>query len=300
MTACWSSFGLVARAMWPDARPAGRRIRNVGKTAWGSVLVISARLASAWCFPPEQALTRRPTTAPVAQRYNDIWFVTPELGWAVNSNGQILKTADGGALAARRRRLGISLSAEGNHEWGSGEVNEQEVRELFFERLEHLSAEAGYELCRPDYVVEMPQSGERIRGRDKMPAFEEAYPNPPTITPRRVVGAGAGLAVAMGRIDRGTDSCRRTEHRMPGPQDRLLTLAEHGAAQLLVALAWRLEGGQLASSDRLLARLCAILPNDVAMASILLLHKVVHGVEPALRKQSAEVLGDLGRGDPGR
>ena len=40
--------------------------------------------------------TWRPTNAPVAQRYDDICFLTPELGWAVNSNGQILHTADGG------------------------------------------------------------------------------------------------------------------------------------------------------------------------------------------------------------
>jgi hypothetical protein len=69
-------------------------------------------------------------------------------------------------------------------------VIEQEVRELFFERLQHLSAEAEYELRHPDYVMEMPQSGERIRGRDNMRAFQEAYPNPPTIQPRRVVGSG--------------------------------------------------------------------------------------------------------------
>ncbi|HEX3214340.1 MAG TPA: hypothetical protein VH016_17350 [Actinomycetota bacterium] len=67
-------------------------------------------------------------------------------------------------------------------------MNEQEVRELFFERLEHLSPEAEYELRHPDYVMEMPQSGERIRGRDKMREFQEAYPSPPTIQPRRVVG----------------------------------------------------------------------------------------------------------------
>jgi photosystem II stability/assembly factor-like uncharacterized protein len=48
-------------------------------------------------LPPEQGLTWRPTNAPVATRYDDIWFVTPELGWAVNSNGQILKTVTGGA-----------------------------------------------------------------------------------------------------------------------------------------------------------------------------------------------------------
>ncbi|MGV0743831.1 YCF48-related protein [Mycolicibacterium sp. XJ870] len=38
----------------------------------------------------------RPTTAPPAQRYDDIWFRDTELGWAVNSAGQILRTADGG------------------------------------------------------------------------------------------------------------------------------------------------------------------------------------------------------------
>jgi len=66
-------------------------------------------------------------------------------------------------------------------------MNEQEVREAF-ERLE-LSAKAQFEL-HPDYVLEMPQSGERIRGRDNMQAYKEAYPNPPTIQLRRVVGAG--------------------------------------------------------------------------------------------------------------
>jgi hypothetical protein len=52
-------------------------------------------------------------------------------------------------------------------------MNEREVRELFFQRLQHLSPEAEYELCHPDYVMEMPQSGERIRGRDNMRAFQE-------------------------------------------------------------------------------------------------------------------------------
>jgi SnoaL-like domain len=42
----------------------------------------------------------------------------------------------------------------------------------------------------PDYVLEMPQSGERIRGRDNMQAYKGAYPNPPTIQLRRVVGVG--------------------------------------------------------------------------------------------------------------
>ena len=40
----------------------------------------------------------RRTNAPVASsRTDDIWFVDENTGWAVNSNGQILKTTDGGA-----------------------------------------------------------------------------------------------------------------------------------------------------------------------------------------------------------
>lgn len=37
------------------------------------------------------------TAAPVAgSRYDDIWFISPEVGWAVNSDGLILHTEDGG------------------------------------------------------------------------------------------------------------------------------------------------------------------------------------------------------------
>jgi hypothetical protein len=53
-----------------------------------------------------------------------------------------------------------------------------------------LSPEAEYLLRHEDYVMEMPQSGERIRGRDNMRAMQEAFPVPPTITLRRVVGSG--------------------------------------------------------------------------------------------------------------
>lgn len=42
-------------------------------------------------------LTWKPTNAPVASsRTDDIWFLNPMTGWAVNSNGQILMTEDGG------------------------------------------------------------------------------------------------------------------------------------------------------------------------------------------------------------
>ena len=47
---------------------------------------------------PNSNLQWRPTAAPPASsRTDDIWFVDPQIGWAVNSNGQIINTTDGGA-----------------------------------------------------------------------------------------------------------------------------------------------------------------------------------------------------------
>ena len=46
----------------------------------------------------------------------------------------------------------------------------------------------------------MPQSGERIRGRDNMKAMQGAYPGPPTITVRHIVGSG-DVWVVEGRSD---------------------------------------------------------------------------------------------------
>ncbi len=37
-----------------------------------------------------------PTNAPSQRRYDDIWFINASTGWAVNSDGKILKTTDGG------------------------------------------------------------------------------------------------------------------------------------------------------------------------------------------------------------
>jgi hypothetical protein len=50
-----------------------------------------------------------------------------------------------------------------------------------------VGTESGYELRHEDFVMEMPQSGERIRGREKMREFQEAFPNPPSIQLRRVL-----------------------------------------------------------------------------------------------------------------
>jgi hypothetical protein len=80
---------------------------------------------------------------------------------------------------------------------------------------------------------------------------------------------------------------------MPRPHDDLLTPTEHEAAQLLVTLAWRLDGGQLVSADQMLARLCAIPTNDVAMARNVLIREVAHSVAPMLQRPSVEILDHL-------
>ncbi|HEY6714619.1 MAG TPA: hypothetical protein VI055_20410 [Rubrobacter sp.] len=50
------------------------------------------------------------------------------------------------------------------------------------------SPEAVYQANHPeDYIMEMPQSGELIRGRENMRKFHEAYPNTPSIRLRRVL-----------------------------------------------------------------------------------------------------------------
>ncbi len=63
-----------------------------------------------------------------------------------------------------------------------------------------LSAEAEHELRAEDYVLEMPQSGERIVGRDKMRAMQQEYPAPPSIEIHRITGSGNHFVV-LGRSD---------------------------------------------------------------------------------------------------
>ena len=62
--------------------------------------------------------------------------------------------------------------------------------ELLFSGIGGVSAAEEFELRHEDYVMEMPQSGERITGRERMRAMQESFPGPPpTITIERVSGA---------------------------------------------------------------------------------------------------------------
>jgi hypothetical protein len=78
---------------------------------------------------------------------------------------------------------------------------------MFFGGTLNLDAEAEYELRREDFVLEMPQSGERIRGRQAMREMQEAFPKPPEGTLRRIVGSG-DVWVIEGVNDYGGDVWR--------------------------------------------------------------------------------------------
>jgi SnoaL-like domain len=56
------------------------------------------------------------------------------------------------------------------------EMDEREAHRFLTRLLSNLDPKEEYEARHPeDYVLEMPQSGERIRGREKMRQFQESY-----------------------------------------------------------------------------------------------------------------------------
>ena len=67
------------------------------------------------------------------------------------------------------------------------EMDERQAHRFLTEMMSDLGAESGYELRHEDFVMEMPQSGERIRGRESMRDFQGTYPAPPSMRLRRVV-----------------------------------------------------------------------------------------------------------------
>ena len=76
-------------------------------------------------------------------------------------------------------------------------MDEREATRFLTELFSHLSAEAEYELRHEDYVVEMPQSGERFRGREKKREFRRPFypaedPPAPGAGEGRVVGRRGG------------------------------------------------------------------------------------------------------------
>jgi hypothetical protein len=85
------------------------------------------------------------------------------------------------------------------------EMDEQEAHRFLTDLYSRLSPEEEYNVRhQEDYVMEMPQSGERFRGRENMRAFQEAYhlSPPPSLQVRRVL-VKEGLWVVEGVIEYG-------------------------------------------------------------------------------------------------
>jgi len=84
------------------------------------------------------------------------------------------------------------------------EMDEQQASRFLTDLYPRHIPEEEYNARHPeDYVMEMPQSGERFRGRENMRAFQEAHPTPPSSLQVHRVLVRDGLWVVEGVIDYG-------------------------------------------------------------------------------------------------
>jgi hypothetical protein len=84
------------------------------------------------------------------------------------------------------------------------EMDEEQARQFLTQLYSNLSPEEEYNVRHQDYVMEMPQSGERFRGRENMRAFQRArgnQANPPRYLQLRWVLVKEGLWVVEAVID---------------------------------------------------------------------------------------------------
>jgi hypothetical protein len=83
------------------------------------------------------------------------------------------------------------------------QMDERAALEFLIELYSLLSAEAEDRIRHDEYTMEWPQSGERLRGRQKMKAFQESNEgSQPPRWPRRVL-VREGLWVVEGSVDYG-------------------------------------------------------------------------------------------------
>jgi ketosteroid isomerase-like protein len=69
---------------------------------------------------------------------------------------------------------------------------DREIRATLAALLSALDPDAEYELRHEDFVADMPQSGERVHGREAMRELQLTFPAEakPTFTVRRITGSG--------------------------------------------------------------------------------------------------------------
>ena len=86
------------------------------------------------------------------------------------------------------------------------EMDEQQAEHFLTQLYTNLSPEEEYNVRHQDYVMEMPQSGERFRGRENMRAFQRArsdHSTPPRSLELRRVLVKERLWVVEAVIDYG-------------------------------------------------------------------------------------------------
>jgi hypothetical protein len=98
---------------------------------------------------------------------------------------------------------GVEQMAEQQRVLDLEQMDEQAAHAFLTELYSLLSAEAEDRIRHDEYTMEWPQSGERLRGRQKMKAFQESNAGlRPPRWPRRVL-VREGLWVVEGGVDYG-------------------------------------------------------------------------------------------------
>src|SRR5215203_6498836 len=83
-------------------------------------------------------------------------------------------------------------------------MDDQQAQHFLTQLLSNHRPEEEYNVRHPDdYVMEMPQSGERFRGRENMRSFQQAHPTPPSSLQVCRVLVKEGVWVVEGVIDYG-------------------------------------------------------------------------------------------------
>ncbi len=95
------------------------------------------------------------------------------------------------------------------------ELDEQQAQHFLAELFSHLSAEEEYQIRHEDYTLEMPQSGERIRGREAMRAMQEAFPHLAAVDRAPRQPATRAAASRSARRKRISSADRRSQVRSP-------------------------------------------------------------------------------------
>ena len=76
------------------------------------------------------------------------------------------------------------------------QMDEREAYSFLEQMMSDLSADSGYELRHDDFMMEMPQSGERVRGRERMRELQAAFGGDAPAMRLRRLSVREGLWVA--------------------------------------------------------------------------------------------------------